>query len=72
MNLESHETKRLSLAGVEIKVVCSVFVSCTKYQLPGFEKKMNILSYLDRISERTQLEASFGLKDVEYPTFTIH
>ena len=33
---------------------------------------MNILSYLDRISEKTQLEASFGLKDVEYPTFTIH
>ena len=35
-------------------------------------KKMNILSYLDRISEKTQLEASSGLKDVEYPTFTIH
>ena len=55
-----------------MKVVCSVFVSSTRYQLPVFEKKMNILSYLDRISEKTQLEASFGLKDVEYPTFTIH
>ena len=64
--------KRLRIAVVEIKVVCSVFVSCTRYQLPGFEKKMNILSYLDRISEKTQLEASFGLKDVEFPTFTIH
>ena len=47
-------------------------MSCTRFQLPGFEKNMNILSYLDRISEKTQLEASFGLKDVEYPTFTIH
>ena len=33
---------------------------------------MNILCYLDLISDKTQFRSKFWPEDVEYPTFTIH